>query len=285
MNKTITLTDGRVLGFAEYGDRAGKAVLHFHGSAGSRMERPPNLNAVSNMGVRFISVDRPGHGLSDMQPGRRLLDWPEDIASLADILEIERFFVTGWSSGGPYALACAHAMPDRVLAGAVVSGPAPPNRPHPYRGLPFANRVMMFSMRRLPAVVAHFRRTGHKMMTSDPEYLGDKIKASVPPVDREVLWVPENLEVLKEDIAGGYIQGWEGPAADDIIINRTWGFRLEEVQTRFEIWHGEMDGNIPISHGQYLAEKLPDGRLNTVPGSGHLLLLAKWNEVLRSLVR
>ena len=35
-----------------------------------------------------MTIDRPGHGLSDFQPERTLLDWPEDVAALADHLEI-----------------------------------------------------------------------------------------------------------------------------------------------------------------------------------------------------
>lgn len=285
MDKTLTLDDGRILAYAEYGDPDGKVVFHFHGSACSRLERPANLNILRNLGIRFVSVDRPGHGLSDPQPERRLLDWPGDIARLADSLDAGEFFVSGWSAGGPYALVCAHEMPDRVRAGAVIGGPAPPDRPSPYKGLPFTNRVMMFIMRRIPRLVVRFRRTGYNMISSHPEYLGDKLKASVPPIDREVLWELENLEVLKADISEGYRQGWDGPAQDDIIINRPWGFRLEDIRRRIDIWHGEMDGNIPFNHGQYLAEMIPDSRLNILPDFGHLLLLARWRDVLETLVK
>ena len=58
-------------------------------------------------GVRLISPDRPGMGLSTYQPGRRLVDWPADVAHLTEALGIERFAVMGWSAGGPYAAVCA----------------------------------------------------------------------------------------------------------------------------------------------------------------------------------
>ena len=88
INQTVTLKDGRRLGFAEYGARTGRPVFHFHGSASSRFEHPSAESLLDQMGIRFISVDRPGHGLSDFQPQRRLVDWPEDVCHLADHLGI-----------------------------------------------------------------------------------------------------------------------------------------------------------------------------------------------------
>ena len=96
-NQTMALSDGRMLGFAQYGDPLGKPVFFFHGGAGSRLEHPAHVCAV---GVRIIVIDRPGHGLSDYHPERQLLDWPLDVAQLADHLQIDRFYVLGWSAGG-----------------------------------------------------------------------------------------------------------------------------------------------------------------------------------------
>ena len=134
--QTIVLRDERRLGFAEYGDVSGTAVFHFNGSGGSRLEHPSDLSILTDLGIRLISTDRPGHGVSDPQPGRRLLDWPDDIGQLADHLAIANFHVLGWSAGGPHALACAYRLPDRVSSGALISGLAPPDRPKPYEGLP-----------------------------------------------------------------------------------------------------------------------------------------------------
>ena len=75
--------------------------------------------------MRLIAPDRPGVGLSGLQPNRTLLDWPRDVESLADALGIERFAVLGWSLGAPHALACAYGIPERVTRTATVGGPVP----------------------------------------------------------------------------------------------------------------------------------------------------------------
>ena len=284
LNQTITLRDGRTLGFAEYGESQGKAVFHFHGGAGSRRERPLNESILSDLGIRYVSTDRPGHGLSDPKPNRKLLDWPDDIIQLVDHLGIDTFYVLGLSAGGPHALACAYKLPDRVLAGAIVSGLAPPDRPRPYQGLPFPNRFLSFIFRRMPKFVYSIRRGGHSTIQGNPEDVGKKLVSSVPPADRTLLEVPENQRLIVSDIQEAYRQGWEGIARDDIIINSPWGFRLEDIRVRIDIWQGELDQNVPLNQGQYQHEKIPSSRLTILTGQAHLFLLARWHEILAALV-
>ncbi|MFX8347139.1 alpha/beta fold hydrolase, partial [Acinetobacter baumannii] len=77
-------------------------------------------------GMRLIIPERPGIGDSDPLPGRRVRDWPKDVAALADHLGLQRFVVLGHSGAGtPYALATAQHLPDRVRALYLV-GAAPP---------------------------------------------------------------------------------------------------------------------------------------------------------------
>jgi pimeloyl-ACP methyl ester carboxylesterase len=284
MNQTVTLRDERTLGFAEYGDPAGQVVFHFNGSGGSRLGRPVDESILTDLGVRLVSTDRPGHGLSSPQPERRLLDWPDVVGQLADHLGVEGFYVLGWSAGGPHALACAYMLPHRVLAGALVSGLAPPERPTPYKGMRFPNRVWMLGARRLPILVGLMRRMVYPMIMGDPQEAGRRLAASFPPVDRQYIETPRDRERFVLDLQEGYRQGWQGPAQDDIITNSPWGFRLEDITVRIDVWQGEVDANVPLNQGQYQHERLPNSRLTVLPGQAHLYLLAQWRAVLAALV-
>jgi pimeloyl-ACP methyl ester carboxylesterase len=72
--------------------------------------------------LRVVTIDRPGYGGSSPQPGRRLENWPSDVAAVADELGVERFGVTGLSTGGAYVVASAALLPDRVVGAGVISG-------------------------------------------------------------------------------------------------------------------------------------------------------------------
>jgi pimeloyl-ACP methyl ester carboxylesterase len=91
--KTYKLKDGRTQAYTEHGDLSGTPVFFVHGNPSSRLMRHPDESIVEGLGVRVITPDRPGYGFSDFQSKRRLLDFPNDIAQLADGLDIEKFAI------------------------------------------------------------------------------------------------------------------------------------------------------------------------------------------------
>jgi pimeloyl-ACP methyl ester carboxylesterase len=279
-NQTLILKDGRTLGFAEYGVSTGRPVFHFHGSGSSRLEKPTTENVIVQLDIRFISVDRPGHGLSDYQPERRLIDWPKDIMQLADHLGLEKFYVTGHSAGGPHAFACAHELPERIISGAAISSVAPMSRPRPYDGMPILNQILARSARKLPWLTHLARKTMRGMIMQDVEKAAQQLMASIPDSDKELLYEPENVENMVRSIQEGFRQGSEGVAHDDILVNSEWGFELTSIRPRIDIWHGKLDVNVPIYAAYYLHDQIPNNRLFDLQDKGHFFILNCWEDVL-----
>ena len=98
----ITLSDGRNLAYAEYGKSDDIPVLYFHGTPGAYLLPEGDAAIAKRLGLRLICPGRPGIGLSDFQPRRKLLDWPDDIVALADNLTINKFGVIGYSGGATH---------------------------------------------------------------------------------------------------------------------------------------------------------------------------------------
>ena len=284
INQTLVLQDGRRLGFAEYGASTGRPVFHFGGSGSSRLEHPSPASMLLDMDVRFISVDRPGHGLSDLQPNRRLLDWPQDVLQLAGRLGLDEFYVEGHSAGGPHALACAHELPGQVIAGAAISCVAPMNRPGAYEGLPPLNQILARSARWTPWLAKLIRRIMRGMVMGDVEKAARRLMSSIPEADKAVLYAPQNVEMFVSTIREGFRPGFQGVAHDDILVNREWGFDLAGVRSRIDLWHGEADVNVPFHAARYLCDLLPYTRATFLPGEGHYFLLDRWEEILSALV-
>jgi hypothetical protein len=115
-NQQIKLRDGRLLGYAEFGDPDGKPILYFHGARSSRLSGKVLAPVATKLKAHIIAVDRLGFGLYDFKSGRQILDWPEDVIELVDALRLNRFAVLGLSSGGPYAAACALRIYQRLTA-------------------------------------------------------------------------------------------------------------------------------------------------------------------------
>ncbi len=122
-NQTIKLKGGRNLGFAEYGDPQGKPVFEFHGNPSSRLGSELFDESAKKIGIRVIGIDRPGIGLSDYKPRRKLLDWPDDVIEFADVFGFKHFPIVGGSGGVPATLACPFKIPKRLSAVGVLFGP------------------------------------------------------------------------------------------------------------------------------------------------------------------
>ncbi|MEW6094629.1 MAG: alpha/beta hydrolase, partial [Chloroflexota bacterium] len=190
----FTLLNGQTLGYAEYGDLRGKPVFFFHGTPGSRFFRPYD-EITARLGVRLICVERPGYGESTFQPGRRILDWPNDIAQLADALGLEKFAVAGHSGGGPYVEACAYALPDRVTAAAVLCGAGPMNTTNATQGMTALNKFGLTVGRYIPwplwrGLIWFFF---HKR-AEDPSADIDRLTGRRPLADEEQISRPEVRE-------------------------------------------------------------------------------------------
>ncbi len=103
----VVTADGRRLAYLEVGDARGPLVIHNHGGPSSRLEARLFAHYAARHGLRFICVDRPGIGQSSPQKARTYAGWADDLTAIADALGYQQFGVTGWSEGGPWALAAA----------------------------------------------------------------------------------------------------------------------------------------------------------------------------------
>jgi len=268
---SVTLPDGRVLAFEEYGDASGFPVLSCHGGLSSRLDAAPAHEAAVAKGVRLISPDRPGVGLSTYQPGRRLLDWPADVERLTEGLGIGRFAVMGWSAGGPYAAVCAAKLPRRVRAAALLSSSVPLDVYGTQRGLSFDDRVLLTLSQRAPWLASAVMKASI-VHASNTRLLRAVLRA-FPPADRSILteWgTPDQaLAFLREAVR----QGTSGCVQDYRIFGDPWGFALDEIRVPVHIWEGSEDRTGPPDYREFLRRHIPGATVTVVPGEGHLSLL------------
>lgn len=272
----IQLIDGRALGYAEYGDPDGKPVFFFHGLPSSRLFIISLAKVSAEMGARIIAVDRPGFGISDFQPDRKIPDLPDDIVQLADKLGIRKFAVAGHSGGAPYTLACCKKMPDRITKAAVISGMGPLDFPGAIDSMPFPNSLLFWLGRYLPCLDAVLI-----YLSIGLEKFSEVMVSSMPDVDREI--IKQTGEDL-DDLEQSFRQGARGPIHDLVILSKSWGFRLKDVKTKVYLWHGDKDVSVPIQLGRYVAGQLTDCLATYYEGEGHLLIFPRWKEILSRLV-
>jgi len=243
--RTIRLRDGRQLGYSEFGEPTGNPIFHFHGYPGSRLEGRILHSAAARCNARFIAVDRPGMGLSDFKRARTILDWPDDVVELADFLHINQFAVDGASGGGPYSLACAYKIPERLSHVGVLSGVGP----HWDPGEPWM---------KLNSLI-------------DAENFWLKFSEKMPKPDKKAVLNPQVFRLLGEELFEAFRQGADGPNYERELYLRDWGFKLQDISPTVgvHLWHGELDVNVPICMGRAVGKAIPNCKTEFYAYEGH----------------
>lgn len=281
LDQTFTLPDGRKLGFAEYGTRPGKTLLYLHGFPSSRIEAKSIDSFARCNNIRIISLDRPGYGLSSPQPRRTLLDWPKDVEAFANGEGLERFAIMGVSGGGPFAVACAYALPRGMVSGVGLFASGPPWA---------AGKHHMTLTRRLTQYLAHHypfglqvifnvllgimrRAASSTFVTRRIDTWLEHMEEKKSPKEKEL---PEPISeqrgyLLNLTIGEPFVQGTDAMVLEAKLLSANdWGFSLENVAySPIRLWHGTKDTNAPIEAIRYLAEKLPGATLKEFSEDTH----------------
>lgn len=277
---------GAAVGGMDCGDRDGYPVIAFHGAPGSHVEGTAFADAAARaVGVRLIALDRPGMGMSTLSPRKQVADFADTVAAVADYFRVERFAVLGASGGGPYALAAAARLSERVSKAVVVSSPAPFDDQTAGKGAGGVKRSGgLMILRRFP-FLARPAAARMKQVVRKPRGLAAMI-AQMSPADRDRITGDDWLrDQLAANIQEAFKTGTRGVAVDfQVLFARPWGFDPADIIVPVEIWHGNGDGNVPIEDGYRLAAMVPGSKFEEVQGAGHLLFVDHAAEILTALL-
>lgn len=275
INNKITLSDGRYLGYAEYGDSLGVPIFYFHGGQESRLSSAFMHDRAAQMGVRIISPDRPGIGLSSYQKGRTFLNWPKDIAELADSLKIDKFATFGLSGGAPHVLACAYKIPERIIGASIVCGAAPYNYKGSLKGMWPPVKIFHWlaskkNVRGLQKVI----QSDYEGLIKNPEGRIKQFQNYLPGPDKKIML--EKPEYGWEFIDGSiesYAQGIDGVVQEWKLYVSDWGFDIGRIEKPVSLWFGTEDKMAPKYRAYYYDEKLPNSTLHLIENEGHFSLI------------
>lgn len=265
------------MGYVECGDPAGPLVFYFHGTPGSRLEATLVAEEAAAAGVRLVSLDRPGMGLSTYQSNRRITDWPGDVKGAADALGYggTAFGVLAMSGGTPYALACVRAMPERLTHVAIASGHTPPNSPGVTPGN--QDKLIAFVVRR-PRLATRGFNVVIRRLDRRPDAVARKIAESWSAADRQLVFCdPVLYRALIANLKEASRCGPAGIVTDVQLLGSCWPFRLGDLPpASISIWHGGCDPIAPPSMGHYFHRQLAGSELVIDPKAGHVTML-KWH--------
>ena len=276
---TVALPGGRRLGYREFGGPAGVPVIALHGTPGSRLKFADSDGVASRLGLRLVSVDRWGYGLSSRAPraGAKLTDFGADMVALADALGVECCLVNGVSGGGPFAIAAAAALAQRCIGLALVSPIGvidAATKLSPFHALCF--RVLPYWPRSIAAIFQLYRTA----LWLAPDSAMRLALAFAPPIDKRTIGDVAIRKRLIATFTNGLAPGVSGAVTDLEVFARPWDIDLAALSTPVRIWIGSVDRNVPQDGVRRLAEAITASELVMIEGAGHLWIATHGGEVM-----
>ena len=259
----LGLPDGRSLHVYDThpGDDTRLPVFWHHGTPNLGAPPEPLFEASDRLGLRWVSVDRPGYGGSRAAPGRTTGSVARDVAQVADALGIDRFAVMGHSGGGSYALGCAATLGERVLAAVSMAGIAPYGVP----GLDWFEGMIPSGVTALRAALDG-REARTALDESDVEY-----DPEFAPVDIAMFSGPWSW--LGKVVGPALDAGPYGQIDDDVSYLLPWGSEPAAITAPVLLLHGGIDRIVPPSHARWLAANIPAANLREHPEESHISIL------------
>jgi pimeloyl-ACP methyl ester carboxylesterase len=281
--RTCKRADGRVLGFAEYGDPAGLVVLAFHGVPGTRLMYRPAAALAEEYGLRIIAPDRPGFGLSEPQPGRVLADWLDDVAALLKHLDVGDFALLGISGGCPFATITAAHYGGRVKALALVSPMGPIAEVHNHVDI---SKLQQKFFLQLPLKERLFKwgtAGANALFKMAPGANYDLFVRTLCAADQEIMRQPEIKKHVIEDNQESLTFDGEGARADMMIFSQPWGVDYRCITAPAMLWQGTADTVVPINAALALGKLVPGCKVIELDDEGHFWGLRETKEILERL--
>jgi pimeloyl-ACP methyl ester carboxylesterase len=279
---SVTNRDGRRLTYVEVGDPDGPLVIHNHGGPSSRLEARLFQDSASQHRLRLVGVDRPGIGRSSPQKARTYAGWADDVVAVADALGAHEFDVTGWSEGGPWALAAAaYIDPLRLRHVSSLAGGSYGT---------FGDNWAADQLSKIDALggslALRFKPAFHLMYATlgvaAERFRGTYIKQllkSVNDYDRHLIRQPGFESAFSEASAECFAQGSSGLVQDSELLYRKWSFDVTAIERRVHMWQGLDDHLVAASINKTLADRMPGAVWHPVEGAGHFVAVGSRDEV------
>ncbi len=231
--------DGRAVAAAQLGPADGHPVLSFHGTPGSRLSARLAPEVVRELGLRYLTYDRPGYGYSTPHPGRTVADAGRDAEAILDSSDVGTCALMGGSGGAAHALAAAARLGPRVSSVTLVVPTAP-----------------------IDLMGAEAFYAGMDQQNADLFRAGqDAVETLRAMLRRAFAELPADAGQAEP-----FRQGVDGILDDVAALQRPWGFALHDVVAPVDIWFGIDDRNAPAAHARWLADVLPHATLHPQDG-------------------
>ena len=202
--------------------------------------------------------------------------------TVADALGYQEFGVTGWSEGGPWALAAAaYIDPTRLRH---VSSIAPGS----YGAFGDNSAAQYLSkVDALGGSLALRFKPGFRLMYATlgvtakhfRSSFAKQIRNGVNDYDQQILLRPELAKDFADSCAECFAHGSDGLVRDAELLYRSWAFDVRQIDRPVHMWQGLDDRLVPDPINKAVADAMPGAVWHPVEGAGHFVAIGCGEEI------
>jgi pimeloyl-ACP methyl ester carboxylesterase len=270
--KNFKLPDGRNLEYLTNALKSDSAVILHAGTTQDITGWQTWFDYFASHGIFTLSFGRSGYARSTKMPGRITIDVANDVAELASHLGISKFVNIGLSGGGQHAVATGL---DSRSAGVVTVGSLAPFAElgdNFYTGMQEADLdEYAEALKDINLLVKRFQKWQEVGVSET--IAGTELSERDKLASSKSAW-----KILLDSSSFTMQQGWDWVADDYSSYLKPWGFNPRDVKVPAVIWQGGLDKNVPVQHGKWLAENLPNARLELREDESHLGIYVNYEE-------
>ncbi|MGB1465479.1 MAG: alpha/beta fold hydrolase [Alcanivorax nanhaiticus] len=280
---TVTLPDGRVLSWYEYGDPAGRPVLTMENLGAAVPDHDWFADWYREQGLRMIVIVRPGYGISTYKPDFEFRDFGKDIQFLCVHLGLNRPPMAAYCAGGPYAL-CAAAQYPEIFDRLGLLASTVPIEHFELDKLDALHSMFLRLFRRDPRLFVMVGRLGIRGVQKAPESFFARLAKGLCEEDRAILNNPDILQRTIKCMRRSHFQGARILIEEYLRLQKPWQVDLGKIRIPIMHWHGEDDRIISIGSARGLSSELPGNRFRSFPGKGRFMVYSVWKAFLSELL-
>lgn len=251
LSQYLELPDGVRVHYRDQGNASGPVLVLVHGFSASLHTWEPWVERLG-FNNRIITLDLPGHGLTQAPPGYEgsTGNYVAVVDAVAQHLQLQRFALAGSSMGGGVSWNYALTHPEKVEALILVDSSGWPSDDS---GGPRASARLLGA----PIIGPMLRQLDARAL------IAQGLRTSFA-----------DQALVTDDMIDRYWELARAPGHRDILFSRAQDGAdpraLADLATPTLIMWGEQDGLISVSDARRFADVLPNMDLITYPNVGHL---------------
>jgi len=280
---SFRLSDGRIMSWAEHGDRKGVPIVLCHTMHQCRLMRHPDETLAQKMKIRIITPDRPGYGVSETNKQGSVQDWSNDLSELMQHLKIDNFALLGIGLGTVFALKAAQTFGERILKTTCVNIPdfVLPTLNCNYSNI-FRKAACKLAKHSPELLLKIIKLAGRDIFLKDPISILTRFYRCEGANDKKVLENEIFQRLLVRDFSESNKQGFGKALVNELhfLLNHKRIFEPGKITSQVVCWYKNNCQNPNPHQIEQFANEISDARLNPIDSEDDFIIYHEWQNYL-----